>query len=137
TALELEGGDVVLDAVVVGGKSRGAPEVDRAVGPDEARAGVRGTRVMKKRSAHKGSACGEKGDEVPHRRIPFRRTPNAPQIYSYRVTCQSFEINPSAPERVLASMTPLLAILGAIMAILLAALVLRRRTRRHKCGERN
>ncbi|TMF03687.1 MAG: LPXTG cell wall anchor domain-containing protein [Chloroflexi bacterium] len=34
-------------------------------------------------------------------------------------------------------MAPLLAILGAIMAILLAALVLRRRTRRHKSGERN
>ncbi len=52
-ALELEGGHVVLDAVVVGGQSGRAAQVDRAVRADQPGAGVGVTRTAPDDRGHK------------------------------------------------------------------------------------
>jgi hypothetical protein len=44
-ALELEGGDVVFDAVAVAGKGGCAAQIDRSVGADEPGAGLSQARV--------------------------------------------------------------------------------------------
>ena len=65
-ALELEGGDVVFDAVGVGGEGGGAAEVDVAVGADEAGAGVGEARMLDQQSHRGGGDDGEGGDECSH-----------------------------------------------------------------------
>ena len=58
-ALELEGRDVVLDAVAVAGEGGRAAEVDRAVGADEPGAGLGQARV-------RDQSCRRQSDDGDH-----------------------------------------------------------------------